>query len=110
MGISARFRVDSVNAEGGSRVVECAEGDCTAPGPVTMPDSTQHGHWASTKVAETVEFSAIYSDDPDDPNYEWSEATPSGSITMRISNPDAWEYFKPGLVYGVGFQKIKNQP
>lgn len=46
---------------------------------------------------ENVELSAVTSDTPE--NKEWSEATPSGNLTMNISNPSAQGQFKRGEEY-----------
>lgn len=54
---------------------------------------------ASTKSAESVTLTAVYSSDPNDPNHSWSQATPSGQLTMYISNPAAWGFYKGGQEY-----------
>jgi hypothetical protein len=38
----------------------------------------------------------VYSEDKDDPNYTYSQYTPSGEISLYITNPDAYNYFKIG--------------
>lgn len=53
--------------------------------------------------AETVQLHAAYSADPSDPNYSWSKATPGGSLTMTISNPDAMGKFEQGKDYFLDF-------
>lgn len=52
-------------------------------------------------VAENgdVRLSAVYSDDPNDPNHRWSEATPWGDLQMGISNPAAQGFFEEGEEY-----------
>jgi hypothetical protein len=51
------------------------------------------------KYAEEVQFLAVYSDDPKSENYSWSQATPSGSLSLYITNPSAWGAFKQGEEY-----------
>ena len=57
--------------------------------------------------SEAVEAHAVYSDDPDDPNHAWSEATPSGSLSMHISNEQAFGFFKPGEIVEMTFRVIR---
>lgn len=45
---------------------------------------------------EEVYLSAVTSGGPDDPNREWSEATPAGNFDMLISNPRARGVIKQG--------------
>lgn len=52
---------------------------------------------------ENVTLSAVYSPDRSDPNYEWSQATPSANLTMSISNPSAFGKFVQGQTYHVDF-------
>jgi len=56
-------------------------------------------HVAGDQYGENVELSAVYSDDPKDPNHSWSQATPSGTLTMFISNPEARGVFEQGKEY-----------
>lgn len=57
------------------------------------------------KTAESVIFFAVCPppDQPDHPNRSWSEATPSGQISMHINNPGAFGHFTPGKEYLVTF-------
>jgi len=52
---------------------------------------------------ETVHMHAVYSPDPDSPNYTWSKATPGGNLTMAVSNPAAMGQFKQGTEYLIDF-------
>ena len=40
-----------------------------------------------------VTLAAVYSSDPEDPNFSYSSATPSASLSMTITNPAAFEQF-----------------
>ena len=51
----------------------------------------------------TIKLQPVYDGDPASPNYSWSKATPSGEVTMQITNPAAYEQFKPGRCYFVDF-------
>jgi hypothetical protein len=42
---------------------------------------------------ETVTLKPVYSADPNSENYDYSKYTPSGSIEMTITNPDAFGFF-----------------
>lgn len=57
------------------------------------------------KSMEEVELQAVYSSDPESPNYEWAQATPAGNLTMTISNPEAWGFFEPGAEYRLRITK-----
>ena len=50
-----------------------------------------------------VTLSAVYSSDPEDPNYSYSKWTPSATLTMYITNPAAFEQFEEGKVFDLVF-------
>jgi hypothetical protein len=50
---------------------------------------------------EIVNLHAVY--ETEGPNKEWSTATPSGSLTMWISNPGAMGKFKMNQEYFIDF-------
>jgi hypothetical protein len=54
-----------------------------------------------TTCAE-IRMMAVY-DDGDPTNKSWSQATPSASVTMFVTNPAAIEAFEPGKNYFVDF-------
>lgn len=58
---------------------------------------------ASTR---SVRLLPVYSADPTDPNYTYSQATPQGEITLVITNPDAYDAFVQGDVYDIMFRKV----
>lgn len=55
------------------------------------------------KTGETVTLKAVYSEDPTHPNYSWSQATPSGTCQMFISNEMAYGMFDVGCEFTVTF-------
>lgn len=59
---------------------------------------------------EVVNLSAVYgSDDKDnEENNQFSEATPSGSHEMVISNPSAKGFFKEGKNYYLDFSEASD--
>lgn len=50
-----------------------------------------------------VRFTCVYDSDPNHPNFEWAQATPSGYFEMFVSNPDAYDRFEVGQEYLVTF-------
>lgn len=40
---------------------------------------------------------------------QFAKSTPSGSIDISISNPDAMDFIKPGKKYYVYFEECENQ-
>ena len=53
------------------------------------------------KFGERVELDAVYDANHDSPNYSFSAATPSATLTAYISNPRAYDFFTPGREYDV---------
>lgn len=54
------------------------------------------------KIEEQIRLEAVTSSDPT--NAEWSRYTPSGYITMAVTNPAAWGKFVQGQSYFIDFQ------
>jgi hypothetical protein len=50
-------------------------------------------------TARKVKMHPVYSNDKNSPNYSYSQATPQGACELYISNPAAFEQFKPGQTY-----------
>jgi hypothetical protein len=50
---------------------------------------------------ENVQLSAVYTENFDDPNKEWSKWTPGGSLQLNVSNPAAHGRVTPGKEYYV---------
>lgn len=51
--------------------------------------------------AKKIVLNAVYANDPNDPNYSYSEATPSGELMLWITNPNAYGYFEQGKTYDI---------
>lgn len=54
--------------------------------------------------ARSVRFTPVYDSNPDHPNFEWSKYTPSGSIELSVTNPDAFSKFEVGREYLLTFE------
>ena len=54
-----------------------------------------------TEYSETVVLAAMYSNNPEDNSY--SEATPSATLNMVVTNKSLWGHFKPGQKYYLDF-------
>lgn len=70
---------------------------------------------ARMKCAENTEYynssrritlTAVYSQDPADPNFTYSRATPAANLTMTITNPDAAGAFEEGKTYDLTFEEV----
>jgi hypothetical protein len=57
-----------------------------------------------------VQFEAVYSSDPTSPNYSWSKWTPSGQLSLNITNPDAYDQFAVGKTFELTFREIEDIP
>lgn len=65
-------------------------------------------NWTAGKKVDAVEvkLQAVYSDDPTNPNYSYSQATPSGEISLMITNPDAFKQFEVGQTFDIDFTPV----
>jgi hypothetical protein len=55
------------------------------------------------QISERVTASAVYSDDPNSENKQWSTMTPSFSLDMTINNPGAFGNLASGHEFYVDF-------
>lgn len=71
------------------------------------------GDWSASNTEEvekrTIVLRAIYSDDPNDENRKFWEATPSGQIELQVINPEAWQAFELGKEYYVDFTLVTKE-
>ena len=66
-------------------------------------------NWSQGKKgidAVEVKLQAVYSEDPQSPNFSFSKATPSGEVTLMITNPDAFEQFAIGQTFDIDFTPV----
>ena len=54
---------------------------------------------------ETVTLSAVNKSSTNPENVEWSKYTPSGTLTMVITQEGAVDIFKPGKEYSLVFEE-----
>lgn len=52
-----------------------------------------------------VKLTPVVTSSEDDPNHSYSKYTPSGEITLSITNPAAFEQFVVGEIYDVTFEE-----
>jgi hypothetical protein len=57
-----------------------------------------------TEYSESILLSPVYSNDKKDPNYSWSQATPSGKIELSVTNKAV--KFEVGAEYLINFEKV----
>ncbi len=120
MAIVAKMLATQVTGVGGSRYAACASDDPDgqpieeAPGvasyygiPPWLASATHVKMQNNVQVQESIDLSAVSVKGEDDPNREWASATPSGTLTMAIQNPDAWGYIVPGAQYRVTIERIR---
>ena len=75
---------------------------------ITDHGQPQYKSHEGVKTGEEVKFHAVYSDDKSSPNYSYSEASPNASMSMLISNKDAWGFFKVGHAYDLIISPAKD--
>ncbi len=65
-------------------------------------------NWTAGKNVDAVEvkLQAVYSDDKASPNYSYSQATPSGEISLMITNPTAFNRFAIGQTFDIDFTPV----
>jgi len=66
---------------------------------VVSKQACNYGNNAGTIEQVKVELTPVM----DSGNSTWSKWTPGGSIQLTITNPEAYEQFKPGETYFVDF-------
>ena len=66
---------------------------------------TRNAPIAHAGESRQVNLTAVYSDDPASPNHSWSKWTPSGTLTLHISNPAAYDQFVVDEEYLIRFEK-----
>lgn len=58
------------------------------------------------KHAETIKLSAVYGGSTNAEDNTYSAATPSGSITMTVTNKELWGKINPGDRFYVDFSPV----
>lgn len=117
MALVAMMRAASVQQHGGKPWQTCNEDDEGAvPLEVAFKDYAQPPKWlrgaeyvqlVDGVSHEMLELNCVYSGDPDDPNAEFSLASPSGKLTLTVHNPAAMGYVKPGRAYRITIEEVR---
>lgn len=65
-------------------------------------------NWSEGKKVDAVEvkLQCVYSSDPASPNHTFSQASPSGELTIMITNPTAFQQFAIGQTFDIDFTPI----
>lgn len=58
--------------------------------------------------SQIVKFGASYAPDPNHPNYEFWQATPTASLEMTINNPGAFGVFQRGQQVLLTFEVVES--
>jgi hypothetical protein len=66
----------------------------------------KNGYVTEKVEMRTIVMSPVYSNDSNDPNKKFWDASPSGEIQLGTINPDAWRAFELDGLYEVTFRKI----
>ena len=51
-------------------------------------------------------LTAVFSNDPDNPNTKWAKWTPSGQVDLWVNNPDAFGAIKDQTEYLVRIEEV----
>lgn len=70
---------------------------------------TSHSYGNKQVVAKEAKLKAIYAGDKNAEDNQFSQATPSGDISILISNPETMDFIQPGKKYYVYFEECENQ-
>jgi hypothetical protein len=96
MSVIAKFHVQRV---------ECSQTQKLKPG------KTNDGGYKSENYENvemrTIVLTPVYSNNPEDENRKFWDASPSGEIKLGTVNPAAWQAFELGGDYYVTFSKDK---
>lgn len=69
---------------------------------------TDYGSQYPGHVAKRVKLNAVYSHEKNTEDNQFSSATPSGTLEMMISNPNATDFLKPGKKYYLDFTEAED--
>ncbi len=98
MKVRAKFTVTKVAVLGyGGKQL-----NITAPDPANVPGGVQNYVDTGVPMRE-IHTDALYDPNKNPEDIGFAAATPSGSITFQLDNPDLAEAFKPGQTYYVDF-------
>lgn len=119
MALVARMAATTVTASGGGRYVSCGPDDEGAIDIDKANVDTYYGRppWfeGATHVrldeeaqsSEAVVLTAVSAKGKDDPNRAWAAASPAGTLSLTIQNPDAFGQIQPGATYRVTIERLR---
>lgn len=112
----AKMRCTEVKRVGSHRLVAC-EPDADGAREVTDVERERGPFWIRsathvrqdplTPLQEVYVMVPVYSDDPESENRRFAEASPSGSLTLTIENPDAMGYAENGREYRITIEAVR---
>jgi hypothetical protein len=74
---------------------------------------TRYGKYVNGETVQTemqtIELNPVYSNDENDENKKFWDATPSGKIELGTINLEAAKYFELGKEYYVDFKEAENE-
>jgi len=73
----------------------------------TVTDVLERKDAAGQPIAQIVRMNPSYVSNPSNPNHAFWKATPTGNLEMQISNPSAFDFFKPGKSYWLDFSAVE---
>jgi hypothetical protein len=62
--------------------------------------------WDAAGTMRVARFTPVYDADPESPNFEWSQATPSGYLELVITNEAAFAAFEVNGEYLLTFEHV----
>ena len=58
-------------------------------------------------ASKEVKLNAVYSGSKNAEDNQFSKSTPTGNVTMNVSNPAVFDFFKPGSKYYLDFSEVE---
>jgi len=100
MAVRAKFRLNSFTTElyktyPHKKEMKDSEGNVVA----TRADTDR----PVPEEKRTLNFTPVYSDDPESENRKFWDASPSGSLQLGVVNREAWDHFELGKSYYLDF-------
>ena len=72
-------------------------------------NSTPQYYPAGDNSMRLVRFTPVHDPNPEHPNFEWSQATPSGYIELAVTNSAAFNKFEVGSEYLLTFEAVTSE-
>lgn len=75
--------------------------------PPWVDQTATHFVARQAKMLEQVKLMCVHTGDPDDPNLEWTQASPTGHLELTIQNPEAFGFVREGVEYLVRVTEVR---